>query len=75
MMETLIKCFEKYLSMMSREKDWRVRKSFYDQAFGALTFAIQMCGSDWDEADKYVEMWNAEWRQTFEEATYEVQRV
>ena len=72
MKEALIKCFEKYLSMMSAENDWRVRKSFYDQAFGALTFVIQMCGNDWNEADKYVEMWNAEWRQKFEEATYEV---
>ena len=72
MMETLIKCFEKYLSMMSAEKDWRVRKSFYDQAFGALTLAIQMCGSDWDEADKYVEMWNNEWKERLEAKVYEV---
>lgn len=72
MMKTLIKCFEKYLSMMSVEKDWRVRKSFYDQAFGALTLAIQMCGSDWDEADKYVEMWNNEWKERLEEKVYEV---
>ena len=72
MMETLIKCFEKYLSMMSVEKDWRVRKSFYDQAFGALTLAIQMCGSDWDEADKYVEMWNDEWKERLEEKVYEM---
>jgi hypothetical protein len=72
MMETLIRCFEKYLSMMSAEKDWRVRKSFYDQAFGALTLAIQMCGSDWDEADKYVEMWNNEWKERLEAKVYEV---
>ena len=72
MMETLIKCFEKYLSMMSVEKDWRVRKSFYDQAFGALTLAIQMCGSDWDEANKYVEMWNDEWKERLEAKVYEM---
>ena len=30
------------------------------------------CGSDWDEADKYVEMWNDEWRKRLEDKVYEV---
>ena len=70
MMETLIKFLEKQLDMARGYDDWRIRKSFYDQAFGGLTFAIQMCGENWNEADKYVAMWNDEWRQKFEEVVY-----
>ena len=70
MMETMIRFLEKQLEMAKGYSEVSIRKSFYDQAFGGLSFAIVSCGNDWDEADKYVELWNNGWRQKFEEVVY-----
>ena len=47
------------------------KKTFFDQAFGGLSFAIQMCGNDWDEANRYVDLWSKVWYAKFVKVVYD----
>ena len=46
------------------------KKTAFDQAFGGLSFAIQMCGNDWDEANRYVDLWSKVWYPKFVKVVY-----
>lgn len=70
MKETLIKFWQTQLDMIIREESLDARKTFFSQAFGGLTFAMQMCGKDWDAADELANLWNYEWRERLEEKVY-----
>ena len=47
------------------------KRTFFDQAFGGIAFAIQMCGDDWDEADRYIDLWSKAWYKKFVKAVYD----
>ena len=47
------------------------KKTFFDQAFGGVSFAIQMCGNDWDEANRYIDLWSKVWYKKFVKAVYD----
>lgn len=46
------------------------KKTFFDQAFGGITFAMQMCGADYDEASRYIDLWRV-WYKKFVKAVYD----
>ena len=46
------------------------KKTFFNQAFGGLTFAIQMSGNDWDESNRYVDLWSKVWYPKFIKLIY-----
>lgn len=47
------------------------KKTFFDQAFGGLIFAVQMCGENWDEANRYVDLWSKVWYAKFVKVVYD----
>ena len=69
--------YEKIEMFLAKQYDMTInanthadKKIFFDQAFGGLTFAIQMCGDDWDESDRYIDLWDKVWRPKFIKAIY-----
>lgn len=69
--------FEKMEQFLERQYEMAVnaethdgKKTFFDQSFGGLSFAIQMCGNDWDEANRYVDLWSKVWYPKFVKVVY-----
>lgn len=69
--------YEKMEQFLAKQYDMAInaetpndKKTFFDQAFGGLAFAIQMCGADWDEANRYVDMWSKVWYPKFVKVVY-----
>ena len=65
-MDIVIKFLESEFEKGSKCKTYPTRKTYFDHAFGAISLAILLCGKDWDEASKYVVLWDEEWRTKFE---------
>ena len=61
----------KQYNMVVNTKSHADKKTFFDQAFGGLTFAIQMCGDNWDEADRFIRLWDSRWYRKFVKAVYD----
>ncbi len=70
MYEKMEKFLAKQLEMINASDDPSVKKTHADQAFGGLSFAIQMCGENWDEANRYVDVWSKVWYAKFTKAVY-----
>ena len=69
--------FEKIEMFLAKQYDMAIKaenqadkKTFFDQAFGGLSFAIQMCGNNWDEANRYTDLWVQGWYPKFIKAVY-----
>lgn len=69
--------YEKMEMFLAKQYDMAInaeivdKKTFFDQAFGGLSFAIQMCGDNWDEADKLIRLWDSCWYAKFIKAVYD----
>lgn len=71
MFEKMEMFLEKQYEMATRvNADPATKKTCFDQAFGGLSFAIQMCGENWDEANRYVDLWSKVWYAKFIKAIY-----
>lgn len=57
MFEKMEQFLEKQYEMAIKADFATDKKVFFDQAFGGLSFAIQMCGEDWDETNRYAALW------------------
>ena len=68
--------FEKMEQFLAKQYEMAVnaeiadKKTFFNQAFGGLSFAIQMCGNDWDESNRYVDLWSKVWYPKFIKLVY-----
>ena len=71
MYEQMEQFLTKQYNMVVKAKTQADKKIFFDQAFGGLSFAIQMCGDDWDEADRYIDLWDKTWYKKFVKAVYD----
>ena len=71
MMNTLTDALNRQLNWCKNELATATRKTYFDQAFGGLSFAIQMCGNDWDEANRYVDLWSKVWYAKFVKVVYD----
>ena len=69
--------YEKMEMFLAKQYDMAINaeivdaKTFFDQAFGGLSFAIQMCGDNWDEANRYIDLWSKTWYPKFIKAVYD----
>ena len=71
MFEKMEMFFEKQYEMAVKAESATDKKIFFNQAFGGLSFAIQMCGENWDEANHYVDLWSKIWYPKFIKAIYD----
>jgi hypothetical protein len=71
MYEKMEQFLAKQYDMVIKADTHADKKTFFDQAFGGLSFAIQMCGADWDEANRYVDLWSKVWYKKFVKAVYD----
>ena len=71
MFEKMEMFLEKQYEMATKADFGTDRKVYFDQAFGGLSFAIQMCGNDWDEANRYVDLWSKVWYPKFIKAVFD----
>lgn len=67
MKEKLIAYFEHKLRQMDINPT--VRNVYFDQAFGALDFAMRLT-DDWDAESELIDVWNNEWKIKFENKIY-----
>lgn len=70
MYEKMEQFLAKQYDMVIKADTHADKKTFFDQAFGGLTFAIQMCGDDWDEADRFIRLWDSHWYRQFVKAVW-----
>lgn len=70
--------YEKMEQFLAKQYDMAInadthadKKTFFDKAFGGLSFAIQMCGENWDEANRYVDLWSKVWYAKFVKVVYD----
>ena len=70
MYEKMEQFLAKQYEMAVNAESASVKRTSFDQAFGGLSFAIQMCGEDWDEANRYVDLWSKVWYPKFIKVVY-----
>lgn len=70
MFEKMEVFLEKQYEMVVNATTHADKKTYFDQSFGGLSFAIQMCGADWDEANRYVDLWSKVWYPKFVKVVY-----
>ena len=70
MYEQMVQFLTKQYNMVIKADTHADKKTLADQAFGGLSFAIQMCGDDWDGADRYIDLWTKVWYAKFTKAVY-----
>ena len=71
MYEKMEQFLAKQYAMTTDAENHADKKTFFDQAFGGITFAIQMCGADYNEANRYIELWSKVWYKKFIKAVYD----
>ena len=69
MKEQLIKMFEKKMSDMDFLDMCSMRRSLFDQCFGAVWLACELL-DDVDKENEIIELWN-EWKEKMEAKVYE----
>ena len=70
MYEQMEKFLAKHYEMAVNAENTTTKRTFFDQAFGGLFFAIHICGDDWDEANRYIELWTEVWYPKFTKELY-----
>ena len=70
--------YEKMKQFLAKQYDMAInadthadKKTFFDQAFGGLSFAIQMCGDNWDEVYRISCLWENHWYAKFVKVVYD----
>lgn len=70
-METLEKTIDRKLDWAQRAKDYTQARTYFQQAFGAVEFAMAMV-NNWEDEAVIVTKWSNEWRPAFEKIMMEV---
>lgn len=70
-METLEQTIDRKLDWAKRANDYTQARTYFQQAFGAVEFAMAMV-NHWEDEAVIVTKWSNEWRPAFEEIMMEV---
>ena len=70
-MDTLEQTINRQIYRAEGASDYDMVRTYFQQAFGAVEFAMAML-DNWEQEAVVVEKWDNEWRPTFEKIMMEV---
>ena len=65
MKEKIINCWERFDRQMDHVTTLSEKTSLFNQAFGALQFAMELL-NNWDTEDELIQLWENKWKPHFE---------